>query len=157
MEKKISAAVIIYDSVKQTVVAEHATGRPFFVKGTKDLAKGVMSIPKGEIDDGEDAKTAAVREVNEETGLKLEKSKLKYLGKYEYTSYKDLEMFFYEMNDVDLSKLHCDSFFESPNGKMLPEVNGFSNLHIEKDIEMFFTVQQKVLKKVFSEFKELFC
>jgi predicted NUDIX family NTP pyrophosphohydrolase len=154
-EKKVSSCVLIYDDVKRTLVIEHPTGRPWKGKDGK-RATGVFSLPKGEIDEGEDSKTAAIREMKEELGLDLEKSKLKYLGFYEYIQYKDLEMFFYPMRDVDLSSLKCESYFEAPNGKMLPEVNGFANLCIDTEQDMLFYSLRKVLTKVLKDHADLF-
>jgi predicted NUDIX family NTP pyrophosphohydrolase len=154
-EKKVSSCIMIFDPVKRTVIAEHPTGRKWKDK-VGNAAKGVFSLPKGEIDEGEDKVAAAIREVKEETGLDLERSKLKYLGFYKYIEYKDLEMFYYEMKDVDLKTLKCESYFEAPNGKMLPEVNGFCNLCIDTEIDMFFFSMQKVMKKCIEDWPEYF-
>lgn len=155
MEKKVSACVMIYDPVKRTLVAEHPTGKAFYKKGTKERCTGVMSLPKGGIEEGEEPIDAAIRETFEETGLKLEKSKLKYLGHYEYTIEKDLEMFYYQMEDVNLSSLKCTSYFDR-DGKKLPEVNGFANLVIDTELEMFFPSLRKVITQVQKEFGDLF-
>lgn len=158
MEKKISACVIIYDPILHSVLAEHPTGRKYKEKDGS-LKKAVFSLPKGEIDDGESKEAAAVREIKEETGLKLDKDRLEYLGYYEYLEYKDLEMFLYVLEEdekIDLKTLKCESFFEAPNGKMLPEVNGFAQFHLETDLDMFFYAQQKVIKKVISDHKDKF-
>jgi predicted NUDIX family NTP pyrophosphohydrolase len=64
---KVSAGLLLYrkrnDSLE--VFLAHPGG-PFYVK--KD--SGVWGIPKGEIDEGEDALAAAQREFEEETGIK---------------------------------------------------------------------------------------
>ncbi len=51
-------------------------GGPFF--GNKD--RGIWSIPKGLIEEGEDRKDAAIREFEEETGFRLEGGELVELG-----------------------------------------------------------------------------
>lgn len=43
-------------------------------------------FPGGTQEDGEDLRDVGVREVEEETGLKLEKSRLRYLGSYHHMS-----------------------------------------------------------------------
>lgn len=65
---KISAGILMYRLQKRglQVLLVHPGG-PFWVK--KDL--GAWSIPKGLIDDGEEALEAAKREFKEETGFKV--------------------------------------------------------------------------------------
>jgi predicted NUDIX family NTP pyrophosphohydrolase len=155
-EKKISSCVILYDPIKQQLLCGHPTGRPW---KTKDgvAATGVFSFLKGEIDEKENAETAAIREIKEESGIKLDLKKLKYLGKYEYLEYKDLEMFYYPIDEdeIDIKKCKCESYFEA-NGKMLPEINGFIWLHIESELHFLMYAQQKVFKRILTEFSELF-
>jgi predicted NUDIX family NTP pyrophosphohydrolase len=65
---KRSAGILVYKwaDAGLCVLLVHPGG-PFWAK--KDL--GAWSIPKGEIDEGEDHLTAAVREFAEETGVRL--------------------------------------------------------------------------------------
>ena len=66
---KVSAGLLMYrvrGRVLEVFLAH--PGGPFFEK--KDT--GVWGIPKGEIDEGEDALTAAQREFEEETGFKAQ-------------------------------------------------------------------------------------
>ena len=66
---KVSAGLLLYrkkDGVLEVFLVH--PGGPFFAK--KDI--GVWGIPKGEIDEGEDALAAAQREFEEETGFKAE-------------------------------------------------------------------------------------
>src|SRR5512143_3220301 len=66
---KTSAGVLLYkweNSVLKVFLVH--PGRPFFAK--KDA--GAWSVPKGEIDEGEDALAAAKREFEEETGCRPE-------------------------------------------------------------------------------------
>lgn len=67
MAKK-SAGILLYRFIKQfpEVLLIHPGG-PFWIK--KDL--GAWSIPKGEIEEGENALDAAKRELEEETGIKI--------------------------------------------------------------------------------------
>lgn len=66
-----SAGILIYRIIKKEIqVLLVHPGGPFWSK--KDL--GAWSIPKGEIDDGEEPFSAAIREIKEETGLTLEGS-----------------------------------------------------------------------------------
>src|SRR5262245_55279201 len=66
---KTSAGLLLYRKKSHVleVFLVHPGG-PFFVK--KDI--GAWSIPKGEIEEGEDALAAARREFGEETGFRIE-------------------------------------------------------------------------------------
>jgi 8-oxo-dGTP pyrophosphatase MutT (NUDIX family) len=154
-EKKIAVRVILWDEVKQTFVACHPTGRKWKGKDGK-AATGCWSIPGGEIDEGEDKYKTAVREIEEECNIKLDKSKLEYLGFYQYIEYKDLEVFIYPYEDAQLSKFKCESMFEAPNGKMLPEVNGFMNLVWPEQKNLLFKSLQNVLEKVWKDHPDIF-
>ena len=68
MPSKRSAGVLLYRTRADAleVLLVHPGG-PYWAK--KDL--GAWTIPKGEIDDGEDAQAAARRELAEETGLEV--------------------------------------------------------------------------------------
>jgi predicted NUDIX family NTP pyrophosphohydrolase len=154
-EKKVSSCVIIFNPEKNEILAEHPYGRPWKTKDGQ-TATGTFSLPKGEIDENEDKFDAAVREIKEETGIKLDKKKLKYLGKYAYIDYKDLEMFFYLDDGIDIKKCKCDSFFEGSDGKIHPEVNGYAWANVESELNVFFYSLQKVIKKVLVDWKELF-
>jgi predicted NUDIX family NTP pyrophosphohydrolase len=140
-----------------SILLEHPTGRKWKNKDGS-MMTSVYSLPKGEIDEGEDKADAAIREIKEETNLDLDKKRLKYLGKYEYLEYKDLEIFFYNLEEdkINLKDLKCDSFFEAPNGKMLPEVNGYVMANLESEFNLLFYSQQKVLRKVIADNADLF-
>ena len=68
MPTKRSAGVLLYRIRGALEVLLVHPGGPFWAK--KDL--GAWTIPKGEIDEGEDAQAAARRELAEETGLEVE-------------------------------------------------------------------------------------
>jgi len=155
MEKKIATRILVYDPVKKSVLAIHPTGRPWKSKGG-GIATGVFNIPGGEIDPGESKEACLLREIKEECNLDLDKAKLQYLGFYTYSDWKDLHFYFYPEDNLDLSKLKCESYFETEDGKMLPEVNGFSQFNLESELNMFFPILQKVLKKVIGDYPELF-
>lgn len=63
---KLSAGILLFERDPLRVLLVHPGG-PFWAR--KDL--GAWSIPKGEYADGDDAETAARRELAEETGLVL--------------------------------------------------------------------------------------
>jgi predicted NUDIX family NTP pyrophosphohydrolase len=69
MAKKTSAGILLYrrrDGVMEVFLVH--PGGPFWAK--KDL--GAWSLPKGEVDEGEDPQAAALRELTEETGFVVE-------------------------------------------------------------------------------------
>jgi len=67
------------------------------------------SIPKGELDKGEDPLDAAARELKEEAGIIVDKNKLSYLGENKYKSGK--------------KKIHA-YFFNAKNlGNIIPKLN----------------------------------
>ena len=67
MAKKISAGILLYRVRDGLEVFLVHPGGPFWAK--KDL--GAWSIPKGEVDEGEDSRDTAVREFTEETGFEV--------------------------------------------------------------------------------------
>lgn len=157
LEKVTSAAVIIYNPILREILVEHPTGRIFKNKdGT--AATGVFSLPKGIIEKDEDPVVTAVREIKEETDIDLNIKKLHYVGKYKYIKYKDLEIFYYLAgeNEIDIKKCKCNSFFNGPNGKKLPEVNGFAWISIDKDLHFLFKSQQIILQDIIKNYSEYF-
>jgi predicted NUDIX family NTP pyrophosphohydrolase len=122
MNKK-SAGILLYrirDSELECFLLH--PGGPFF--RNKDL--GSWSIPKGEINEGEDPLTAAIREFEEETGrrlqgefLPLKPVKLKS-GKFVYA--------WAVKGDIDADNIQCNTFLlewppKSGKFKSFPEAD----------------------------------
>jgi putative (di)nucleoside polyphosphate hydrolase len=84
-------------------------------------------IPKGGMDQGETPVEAAVRELAEETGLRVTADKLQYVGRYPYSDRKDLELFVWKVHHMpDAHTLHCVSEFYHESQKCwLPELDAF--------------------------------
>jgi len=123
--KTVSSGVIIYNDT-------HVLGCVPYGK------KNMLDIPKGQMNDGELPVDAAIRETYEETGLQLHKSKLNYLGLFQYNKNKNLYLFSCKMN-FDIHKLYCSSTFEM-YGKQVPEMIGYKQIEIDNyyEIEMYF-------------------
>jgi predicted NUDIX family NTP pyrophosphohydrolase len=80
-------------------------GGPFWAR--KDL--GAWSIPKGELDEGEDARGGALREFAEETGAHLPDGALEELGSVKQKSGKVVVAFAVE-GDLDPARLVSNTF-----------------------------------------------
>jgi predicted NUDIX family NTP pyrophosphohydrolase len=100
---KRSAGVLLYryrDGAPEVLLVH--PGGPFWAK--KDL--GAWSIPKGEIDEGEDAEQAARREFEEETGFALA-GRLAPLGVFRQPSGKRVYAFACP-GDADLAQFRSN-------------------------------------------------
>ena len=111
-----SAGILAYKYVDGAlkVMLAHPGG-PFWMK--KDKAS--WSIPKGLLEDGEETKSAAIREFKEEIGCTIEKELIE-LGSIKQSSGKIITIFTVEM-DVDVTKVVSNTFeMEWPpkSGKM---------------------------------------
>lgn len=113
-KKQVSAAVIITDG--DHVLLGHVTGQPQW------------DLPKGGIDAGESPLQAAVRELREETGLRVNPSQLTHVGRFTYSNSKDLEVFEWRVKHMPkASDLHCVSEFRHPiTHKWMPELDDFA-------------------------------
>lgn len=89
----------------------------------------IWGLPKGLIDEGEDALTCALREAREEFGLEFPPDRLTNLGRHRYYSGKDLHLFVVQTTtkETGLDDLRCTSFFEHPvTQKTMLEIDGFA-------------------------------
>jgi 8-oxo-dGTP pyrophosphatase MutT (NUDIX family) len=127
------------DPVTRNFLAGHPTGKP----------KYVFDAPKGMIEEHEVPIDAAIRECSEETGVLLDKSELRDLGERPYTKWKSLH-FFYSEKEVDLKTLKCESYFQNDEGKILPELNGYTLL--PADSKMWYPSLRKAIVAVLKEY-----
>jgi putative (di)nucleoside polyphosphate hydrolase len=112
MARQTSCGVVVTDG--RLIVLGHATASPRW------------DIPKGIAEPGEPWITAAVRELFEETGLRVTESTLRDLGVHPYLRSKDLALFCWRpatMPAVDTLK--CSSIFPLPSGAVVPEFDRF--------------------------------
>lgn len=116
MKQKVTAAIVIIDR-DGNILAGHATGKPDYTG---------YDFPKGCVDEGETDIAAAIRELREETGLVVSESDLIDAGVHPHNKEKDIHLFIHKVNVLpDPSSLVCTSYFETPSGKRLPEMNSF--------------------------------
>ena len=83
-------------------------------------------IPKGRKEGWEMIGDAAVRELQEETGLVLSTSEIRYIGIWSYKAGKDLALFSHVTDSMpDPSSCFCASMFEA-NGSQIPEMDDWA-------------------------------
>lgn len=118
-KKKVSAAVLMGD------------GNRFLITHPTGWAPNAWELPKGQIDKGENAKQAAAREFYEETGVKINASKLKKVGKFPLHSTKDVILFTYSVDKLpvtasmkSLSTFHPNKY-EGDYETTLPETDNW--------------------------------
>ncbi len=102
--KKTSAGLLLYRRRAELEVFLVHPGGPFWAK--KDL--GAWSIPKGELDEGEDPLAAAIREFEEETGFTID-GEFRALRPLRQPSGKTIVAFAVE-GDCDPEKLRSNTF-----------------------------------------------
>ena len=101
---KRSAGILLHRNGASEVLLVHPGG-PFWAK--KDL--GAWSIPKGEHDEGEDARDTALREFREETGTELEAAELTDLGAIKQRGGKVVQAWAAE-GDLDAEAVRSNTF-----------------------------------------------
>jgi predicted NUDIX family NTP pyrophosphohydrolase len=104
--KKQSAGLIVYkveDGVPQVLMAH--MGAPWWAK--KDV--GAWSIPKGEIEEGEEPLQTAKREFGEELNLQVPEGEYQELGTIEQHNNKSVTAWAVEA-DIDISEIKSNTF-----------------------------------------------
>jgi putative (di)nucleoside polyphosphate hydrolase len=112
MPNVTSCGVIVTDG--RRLLLGHATHSPRW------------DIPKGIAEPGESFIAAAVRELDEETGLVVAADVLRDLGVHAYQSGKDLALFAWTPAEMPRpEQLVCRSMFALRFGTMVPELDKF--------------------------------
>lgn len=115
-ETKLSCGLLVLNELGELLIG-HSTGN------------FIWDLPKGLIDEGEDALTCALREAREEFGLAFPPNRLTDLGRHRYYFGKDLHLFAVQTStrETRLDDLRCTSFFEHPvTNKTMLEIDGFA-------------------------------
>jgi 8-oxo-dGTP pyrophosphatase MutT (NUDIX family) len=115
VERTVSCGVVILNTEGDVLLC-HATETSHW------------DIPKGQGDPGEEPIHAALRELVEETGIVLDESRLKDLGRFVYRRDKDLHLFAVRVStdEVKLEDCVCESYFpRRRDGVMIPEMDGY--------------------------------
>ncbi len=115
----ISAGTIITDG-KNILVGRNATKKRWW------------DIPKGGVDKGEKFKDAAKRELKEETGIKMKRSKFKRIGLFPYKPNKRMYLFIIKDKNIT-KKINPNSLRGEINPKLGgPELDKFKFIPISK-------------------------
>jgi 8-oxo-dGTP pyrophosphatase MutT (NUDIX family) len=113
MSKKTTCGVLITDG--NLLLICHPTGQSYW------------DIPKGRQDPGETHVQTALRELREETGIRLTADLLEDLGVHDYKPHKDLALFRYHTTALPkLEDCWCFSEFEDDEGRLIPEMDGYA-------------------------------
>ena len=110
-------------------------------------------IPKGKQDEGEDDITTACRELWEETGLHINADAMIYLGVWPYKPGKQLSLFVHYVATMpNPNNLICHSYFETREGKKLPEMNAYRIVTFAEAMFMLNTDMCRIVKQLFDGF-----
>ena len=115
--KKITCAVVIIDN-SGAILGCHPTAHP----NVYDFPKGCAGFAERDID-------AAVRELQEETGIvygEQEKNEFSDCGTYPHLKDKNIHIFIHKVDKLpELDNLKCTSYFDW-DGVHTPEVDGYA-------------------------------
>jgi 8-oxo-dGTP pyrophosphatase MutT (NUDIX family) len=114
MPRQVSCGVIVRRRSGELLLC-HATGR------------GYWDIPKGVRDPGESSLDAALRELEEEAGLRLPPDAVADLGVHAYLPRKDLHLFVVDPPLATLASdaCRCRTTLRARDGRELPEVDAY--------------------------------
>ncbi len=135
-----TAGVIIYDISGKVLITKPTNGN-------------IWSFPKGMPDIEEELKTAAIREVLEETSLDLSQIKgyfenITYTQKYPKRD-KTIHLFIFKSQQPieDNYEIKCDSYFEL-DGKKYPENDDHKWIHPLDALKYIHDAQKIILNKI---------
>lgn len=131
--KQVSCGVVFLDTEKHEILMVHPTNQRDF-----------WDFPKGRKENGETAKEAAIREVQEETSIILdENDKLFDYGQHSYNKHKNIHLFVCLDKEFDINVLDCESFVENGD-RSFPEVDDFKMFSIPDAIDLMCPSMKKV-------------
>ncbi len=116
--KKLSCGVIVIHEGK--VLIQHVSEQPHW------------DIPKGTQIPGETTRETAIRELAEESGIKVSGDDILELGWYEYNRFKDLFLFMYKADKISLNSLSCSSTFKDSSGISRKEADDYRLVDLDR-------------------------
>jgi 8-oxo-dGTP pyrophosphatase MutT (NUDIX family) len=133
--RTLSSGVIYTDGT--LILLGHATGTKHW------------DIPKGKVDPGENVKDAAIRELQEETGLSVNIEHLIDLGQFKYRKEKDLYIWKYVINPLPpIESIICSSKFITRFGYETVELDRFKYVQKAQVQELVAKSLWKVLESL---------
>jgi predicted NUDIX family NTP pyrophosphohydrolase len=147
---KRSAGILLYRRTGALEVLLVHPGGPFWAK--KDL--GAWSIPKGEYEEGEDPQATAVRELEEETGHRLEPRGLLELGSIRQRGGKILTAWA-APGDLDAAAITSNTFImewppRSGRQREFPEVDRAGWFELPAARDKLLAAQAELLDRLVS-------
>jgi 8-oxo-dGTP pyrophosphatase MutT (NUDIX family) len=106
-------------------------------------------LPKGTVEEGEEYKETAIREVKEETGSTA--TIIKYIGKSQYTFNTAQSMV---MKDVHWYLMMSDSYYSKPQREEFFMDSGYYKYH-EAYHMLKFMNEKQILEKAYSEYVDM--
>ena len=106
-------------------------------------------LPKGTVEEGEEYKETAIREVLEETGVSA--SIIKYVGKSQYTFNTPQNTV---MKDVHWYLMMADSYYSKPQREEYFMDSGYYKFH-EAYHMLKFTNEKQILERAYNEYVDL--
>ena len=135
MAKSTSCGVVITDGTQ--LVLGHVTRGKWW------------DLPKGGMNPGESFLEAAVRELEEETGLVADAVALSPLGVFNYKPKKTLVLYLWRVASMpDPSNLFCRSTFKDSKGRNVKELDKFKTVSWAEAENLVNPDMQRVLKQV---------
>ena len=117
-------------------------------KNYKNMYEGWV-LPKGTVEDGEEYKETAIREVLEETGVSA--SIIKYVGKSQYTFNTPQNTV---MKDVHWYLMMAESYYSKPQREEYFMDSGYYKFH-EAYHMLKFTNEKQILERAYNEYVDL--
>jgi 8-oxo-dGTP pyrophosphatase MutT (NUDIX family) len=140
--KKTSAGVVLSDG--SYVLIGHASGKP--ERNGYDIFKGWVMFGV------ENPVKAALRELEEESGIVLLPDEIEELGKFKYQPKKDLKLYLYRSENLKrefkIEDLRCTSFIPF---KGIPEINGYKFCPINKLSYFLYNSLHPIVNKIIKE------
>lgn len=92
------------------------------IKKQNDMNEGKWIAVGGKLEPDETPKEANLREVFEETGIRLRSAKYRGIAEFRNTEYEDEDMYLYSSGDFDLNDIECieDAEIKFEASKELP-------------------------------------